>query len=201
MQGSNILVFDTETTGLPPRKSPVSDIAAWERCRMVEIAWSIYTPCGDLLDSSSFLIRPDRFVIPASATAIHNISHQMACRDGVHILQALDSLHEDLVGFGIGRIVAHNIEFDIQVLESELHRYGRYDILQTLGGITDRFCTMRNAYPPRVKWPRLKDLYTRLFGEPGDGVILHRAGADVTLCSHIYFRLQEVGYPLHNHTM
>ena len=49
-----ILIFDTETTGLPHNKTaPVSDVDNWPR--LVQIAWQLHEPDGKLVSNDNII--------------------------------------------------------------------------------------------------------------------------------------------------
>jgi hypothetical protein len=83
--------------------------------------------------------------------------------------------------------VAHNIEFDDNVVTSELIRYGCDGFLIQWSQLR-KVCTMRMGTLPRQKWPKLSELYVRLFNREPE-VTLHRADADVHVCAQCFFRL------------
>ena len=57
------LIFDTETTGLPKNwRAPISDTENWPRC--VQLAWQVHDEIGNLIESKSYIIKPDNFDIP-----------------------------------------------------------------------------------------------------------------------------------------
>ena len=118
------LVFDTETTGLPPRKTNkfysifdreaypnYEDLEASNYCRMVSISWVIY----NLNDQNPiikryFIIKPDGFIIPEEAIKIHGITTEYAMMNGVSILDVFNQLDKDLKSINVR--VAHNFLFD-----------------------------------------------------------------------------------------
>ncbi|MEQ1573576.1 MAG: 3'-5' exonuclease, partial [Vicinamibacterales bacterium] len=103
------LFFDTETTGLPRDwKAPVSDLDNWPR--LVELAWRLYDNSGNSVESRTAIVRPEGFVIPADAAAVHGITTARALVEGV-------GLEPLLVDFAraVDRsraLVAHNVAFD-----------------------------------------------------------------------------------------
>ena len=175
------LVLDTETTGLAPRALP-SDTHSWQTCRIVEIAWEAYDPTGALVEAKSFLVRPDGFNIPAESTRIHGITHDHACEEGVDISEVWDAL--DVLMPRVRRLVAHNMAFDDPVVQSEMMRSKHWGLYSQWID-KERYCTMLNGTIPGSRWPKLVDLYVRLFDKKPDAV-LHRAGADVRICAEIY---------------
>jgi len=71
------LVFDVETTGLPKNwKAPISKLSNWPR--IVQIGWYSYDKQENLLESKSYIIKPDGFSIPESSKKIHGISTNFA---------------------------------------------------------------------------------------------------------------------------
>lgn len=155
----------------------------WDGCRIVQIAWHIYDETGNLEEKKCFMIKPT-FDIPAKATEIHGITQEMAERDGIPMWKVLDMLRERMPQIGI--VVAHNLEFDRKVILSEMARYNDMELYNDFGA-KDGACTMLMNTVPGQRWPKLIDLYTRLFQKPVTGQ-LHHADTDVELCAEIYFK-------------
>lgn len=180
------MIFDTETTGLPPKKCDITDSEAWGRCRMVQIAWEIYEG-KELHSKYCTLIKLDGFTIPPIASSIHGITDDIANEKGAPIHDVFDKLREELPY--ISTVVAHNIRFDDNVMLSELHRYNEHDLVRLWNGTT-KVCTMLMSKPPKGRWLKLSDLYRKLMNEEPSGN-LHQADVDVSLCSQCYFKLIE----------
>lgn len=187
------LFFDTETTGLPlSHKAPASDIDNWPR--LVQIAWTLTDEAGNELRSQAFIIRPDGFNIPVSATRIHGITTATARRLGVEIKRALTAFSKDLSAAEV--LVAHNVQFDERVVGSEFFRAGRKK--NPLSPKT-LFCTMRSSTsycripggPRGYKWPKLQELHQALFGMEFESA--HDAVADVRACAKCFFELMRLG--------
>jgi DNA polymerase III epsilon subunit-like protein len=178
------LIFDTETTGLPPRNVSPELVDQWNGCRVVEFAWQMLDGSSEV-EQGQTLIRPEGFTIPDKATQIHGISTEEALQLGISHHDWIQCL--ELLLPSIKRLVAHNIAFDVNVVAAELYRAGRADLAEQWLA-KERFCTMLAGTLPRQRWPRLADLYCRLFGEKPEGV-LHRAAADVAVCRRIYEHL------------
>lgn len=186
---AKVMVIDTETTGLPPRPwAPVDDNVQWNCCRIVQIAWSIYdVATGELVRSACHIIDPQRsFEIPAVAARIHGITTDIAHARGVPITDVIAHLSSDLDD--VGTIVAYNLQFDDNVILSELHRAAVDPDVIAKWCVKNRQCTMKMGTEPKGRWPKLSALYTRLFGKEPDGE-LHRADTDVRICAECYFRL------------
>lgn len=198
---SSVLVLDTETTGLSPRR-PVEDTEAWEKCRIVQIAWSVHKSSGQLLEKQCYTIKPDGFIIPDVAANIHGITTTEALQTGILLSDAFEALRISMLEHNVHTLVAHNMAFDYPVIMSELVRMSGKKIRQTsqtrtnnLGSILNRClrqCTMLIGTHPGKRWPKLGKLYEELFGEVP--MNCHRADADVEYCSRIYFKLITSGF-------
>lgn len=189
-----VLVIDTETTALPPRYALPNMLDAWEKCRIVQIAWGHYASDGTLVAAESYLVRPEGFVVPEASTKIHGISHHTAMQEGVPMAQVWERLATALVQ--VGTLVAHNMSFDDAVIQSEMHRSLRSDLPE--GGILmdwlqkKRVCTMKDGVLPGQKWPKLAELYKQYFQKEPEGT-LHTADVDVRVCAEIYFHQRKQG--------
>lgn len=181
----SIWFIDTETTGLPPRRVSPKCVDAWAGCRVVQLAWRVYTTSATLLETGNFIVNPEgAFVIPEEAARIHGIDTATATERGVSFGGVLVAIIDRLVA-DTTLVVAHNTEFDVNVLAAELMRNGREDLVDRLLALP-AYCTMKRNTRPGQRWPRLRDLYVRVFGREPDGT-LHDADTDVRLCSDIYF--------------
>ncbi len=183
--------FDTETTGLPrnPRAS-VSDLMSWPR--VVQLAWLLVDEQGNDIHSAEYLIKPDGYVIPSSASRIHGITTDIALQNGVELLPVLTSLVPVIQQSKV--LVAHNLEFDEKILGAEFLRAKLANPLTA----KSRQCTMKAStdycgIPGRYgfKWPNLQELYMRLFNETIENA--HQALADVRACARCYFELKRLG--------
>jgi DNA polymerase III epsilon subunit-like protein len=187
---SNILIFDTETTGFPPKNTNY-DSPSWDSCRLVQIAWELWhlSECGikSLIKSECYTIKPDGFTIPEKVSIIHGIYQENAINNGVPLKLVIDRLKEILPTINL--IVSHNIDFDNKVVVSELYRAKEFDIYKKWRQI-DKKCTMLMGTKKGEKWPKLSELYHRLFDRDPE-TKLHSADGDTFLCSQIYFKLFE----------
>jgi len=180
------LIFDTETTGLPTvRGANYTQLGAFESCRIVSISWA----CNDR-EPIYYIVKPDGFFSSPESVAIHGITHEMAVQNGVPFADIMQHLFYD-IRRGITCIVAHNLEFDLNVLKSELYRRGMLELLRELEPIS-RFCTMLAG--KRVmgirKWPKLAELYQFLTKEEISNA--HNALYDTIHCRRCYGILSQM---------
>lgn len=188
-----ILVFDTETTGLPVRGAAVDDPA---QPHLVQLAALLLDDNLTEMASLSLIVNPG-FPIPLEASRIHGITDEVAQRAGVPQRTALLLYAELHMRADI--VVAHNIRFDMQVMRTAA---ARTEIC--LGSGVVPYCTMNASaalvgLPPtermlaagynRPKPPSLSECIRHFFDE--DLVGAHDALVDVRACARIYRRLQE----------
>ncbi|OGX14288.1 MAG: DNA polymerase III subunit epsilon [Omnitrophica bacterium RIFOXYB12_FULL_50_7] len=184
------LFFDTETTGLPKSwKAPVTDLGNWPH--IVQIAWAIFDEDGKRIAFHDYIIKPEDFVIPESATAIHGISTARALKKGRPAAEVLKEFSGAILD--ATRLVAHNLDFDEKMVRVELLRQGMPDVLGTIP--MPKICTMKNstAYckipgPYGDKWPKLSELHIKLFEV--DFEDQHNAASDVLCCAKCFFELK-----------
>jgi len=177
------LFFDVETTGFNRRKD-----------NLVQLAWILTDANGKIIQEADHIIEPDGFTIPHRATALHGITTDEAQAIGIKLDEALDEFSS--AAKAAKNIIAHNISFDHDVLETE---FGRCGMNFPLLGKT-QICTMRLSVNwcrlPKLngmkgfKRPRLDELYYKLFGESFENA--HDALSDTRACMRCYYKLVEL---------
>lgn len=181
--------FDTETTGLPTRKgnrfSSFKDLECYNSARIVSISW-IITQQQKVVGQAYYVIKPDCFEIPKEATNIHGISTEEATKSGCPIQTVFDQLLSVLPN--CSTMVAHNIDFDINVLKSEVHRYKQTKLLEILSE-KNMVCTMKKGKEVLKKrvYPKLAVLYKELYGEDVENA--HNAQYDTIYCYKCYIKM------------
>lgn len=151
-----ILFVDVETDGLPIRHN-ILEHPDWPH--IVQAAWIVSDGLGNILRSASRIVKPVGFNIPADAVAVHGITTKMAREQGTEPQTVLHVLNREIERAGL--IVAHNLDFDSNVINAESKRFGLpCSILSKKG-----YCTMKNTkdltqlgfpdnpYPNEWKWP------------------------------------------------
>jgi len=185
------LFFDTETADLPRRwDAPYTDTRNWPR--VVQIAWILCGSAEEAVEAESHLIQPDGFTISPGAYQQHGISTEYALEHGEPLRPVLDKFVADVTT--ARALVAHNIDFDTNVIGAELVRAGMDNRLPA----KRRRCTMKESadfcrLPGKYgyKWPTLTELHEILFGSPFDGA--HDATADCRACMNSFFELMKRG--------
>jgi DNA polymerase III epsilon subunit-like protein len=161
--------------------------------RLVQIAWCAFDSQHRELESASHIIRPDGFEIRPDSTAIHGITQDQALAEGLPIQEVLGELQR--IAAGATSVIAHNASFDGSVIAAEYVRLRKMppflpkDMVCTMEASTD-FCRLPGG-PRGYKWPRLDELYAKLFEASFDGA--HDAGVDAKACADCFFELQKRG--------
>jgi DNA polymerase-3 subunit epsilon len=190
-----IIIFDTETNGLPKNwNAPTSDADNWPR--MVQLAWQLYSDDGRKLAEHNYIIKPDGYTIPEEVAKINGISTERALAEGLPMEFVIRNFNLPLQEDGV-TLVAHNISFDEKVLGAELLRSG-FEQAHDRIFESERVCTMHGSTkfcaipgPRGMKWPKLIELHEKLFGVGFEGA--HDALVDVQALAKCYFELRRLG--------
>jgi len=187
------LFFDTETTGLPRDwNASVDDVDNWPR--IVQISWVIYRN-GIKISSSDFIIKPEGFRIPTESSNVHGITTERAEKEGVS-LQAVLTEFQNLIEQA-DLIIAHNISFDEKIVGAEFIRKNMSDSLEskkticTMKKSTD-FCAIPSSNGHNdYKWPKLSELYMKLFDTEFEDA--HNSFADVNATAKCFWEMKKRG--------
>lgn len=167
------LVFDLETTGLPIfnkegkyKFHSFKNLKMYDPSRIVSISWILLDNFGNILKQSYHIIRPLDFVIDNNsvATKIHGITHEISIEKGVLWENVYNEFLGDLKF--CDKLVAHNIQFDLSVMMSEMFRYNKHEGVTEMLGKT-RLCTLQlgRIAMDQKKAPKLGELYKFLYNE------------------------------------
>lgn len=178
-----VMVFDTETSGLPKKRpgtyfSSYQDTEMYNMCRLVQFSGIIYDfDINETLAEFDYTIKPEGFVITNSN--IHGITTDIANTNGIKINTLFEKIIELFQKYNISKLVGHNVTFDINVTMSEMFRYMKknqlvnFPILRKIEKLP-YFCTMKNTVEicklpfknnnKRFKYPKLGELYQYVFG-------------------------------------
>ncbi len=195
------LIIDVETTGLPAGRGgskgflPYHNLAAYQGARLVQASWllcKINLGKLEIVETRDFIVRPHRFVI-------HSITHEHALSFGTEIKQVLDILQEDLAKDEAEMLIAHNAQFDISILKSEMHRiqhpglqsFASKPVVCTMAA-TVTLCKLPFASPSygnsNFKYPKQSELFHWLTGRHMQNA--HNSLHDVTNLCVIVEQLQ-----------
>lgn len=157
------LFFDTETTGLPKRRNAKPEnFANWPY--VVDIAWYLIDEDGLMVNSSHYIVKQD-VEIPEEASDIHHITTEKMLSEGedpktvyAEFIEAVNNTEY---------VIAHNLEFDLPIVECELLRNGFPKVLSEKKQICTmkagkKFCEVYDSKGKR-KFPNLSELFGELY--------------------------------------
>lgn len=195
-QTAKYIFFDTECNGLPRNKNlSISATSNWPR--MIQLAWLVTDEQGSILKSQSHIIYPQGFIITDEVEELTGITTSRAKSEGNNLRTVLNEFMDDLVDAEL--VIGHNIDFDKHVLGCELYREGLdYDELFNKESVctmqrSTNFCAIPNpnSYYGGYKWPKLEELYQKLFNTTLSNA--HDALSDVEATRKCYFELKKQG--------
>ena len=166
------LLLDVETTGLPNRNGlsfgtvpPYDDLERYSEARIVQFTAMLCDHNLDTIELVDHIVKCDGFSI--TNADIHGITEEISQEQGKPFADIAE-IFQDLLP-KCTHIIAHNIDFDIPVIKSELHRLSLSDILEALDS-KQFFCTMKHTKQLvniktkyGLKYPSLSELYEYVF--------------------------------------
>ena len=180
-----LLIFDTETTGLPQSRSPAVDGPNnWPH--LVSISWVVLDSTINKIEKvRNYVIKPNDWDIPNESTAIHGITHDEAVRYGSNLANVITEFMSEECDV----MVAHNIDFDINVLTNAILwdlqlPYPVYPRQLCTMKLTKNICKLPGTFG-RYKFPKLKEVYQHVFGIMPDQSRLHSSMYDVMILTEI----------------
>ncbi|MBI6116727.1 3'-5' exonuclease [Salegentibacter maritimus] len=180
------LFVDIETSGLPEKTN-----SGTKYPEILQVAWVLTNKKGIILKKNSFIIDTP-FLTNNDSSEFVNIDFKTARKVKFPISQALKKLVEDIKMCNY--VVAHNIEFDLEILG---HYYTNYYGTNPFNG-KNKICTMKStinfcAIPNNYgyKYPKLSELYFKLFSYKVKNS--HNAEVDVLHTLKCFKKLQNIG--------
>jgi DNA polymerase III epsilon subunit-like protein len=201
-----VLIFDTETTGLPETKIISQDtLNKWPH--IVQFSFITFdTKKKDILETKDYIIKiPCGINISQQSTAIHGITNEIS-EKGVNINDVFKEFFDTLKN--IDMIVGHNIEFDLNMIYVELLRIIYYQEnassykfdLHLLKNFKNIYCTMQESIEfcniqvttksgkEYKKFPKLSELHEKLFGIIPNN--LHNSLVDILITLRCFMKLK-----------
>jgi DNA polymerase III epsilon subunit-like protein len=194
---NKVIVFDTETTGLPKTNQKPNKWNTHLFPHIVQFSWFIFdTNLKKIIKTCDYIIKlPDGIEIPIEATNVHGISEKMSLEQGIDIKVALREFTKDL--HDSHYLVAHNINFDKKVVSVEYLRNNCIDWMSRHRKI--EYCTLANsinvckiekiskANRKYFKWPKLMETHEKLFKTIPNN--LHNSLIDIYVCFRCFHML------------
>ena len=206
-----VLVFDTETTGLPETKLLNPDTLQQWPC-VVQFSYLIYDlSLNKIVKCMDHIIKiPEHVQISENSTKIHGITNEITCKKGLLIKNVLDDFFCYLRD--VDFIIGHNISFDINMIKVELLRiiYNeklnaqelkkyKYN-LHFISNYKNIFCTLQESIKfcniqaidkfgrTYLKYPKLLELHEKLFNSSPNN--LHNSFNDVLVTLRCFMKFK-----------
>ena len=184
-----ILIFDTETTGLPEKGALINNIHHWPY--IIQLSFILYDTQSNLvLDISDSIVKLNKNIeINHISESIHKISMDISQEKGKDIKSILENFEKAVNKCDI--IIGHNINFDKNIVLVEILRNKMFNFLEN----KIFYCTMKCIknickIPITIngknifKYPKLIELYKFYFqDEPNN---LHNSMYDVLITLKCY---------------
>jgi DNA polymerase III epsilon subunit-like protein len=180
-----VLLFDTETTGLPKSNNPSSNGPNnWPH--IVSISWVILdVDTNTVLKKKYYVIYPKNWEIPEESVKIHGITTTKAKEDG----QDLQVVISEFLGESYDALIAHNMDFDYNVLHNAIE----WDLDIQFAGISKpKYCSMKLSRDickivkgMSYKNPKLSELYEFVFKKKPEVASLHNSLYDTMILTDI----------------
>jgi DNA polymerase III epsilon subunit-like protein len=191
-----VLVFDTETTGLPTERNPL--ITETEKFPyIVQLSYILYDDqTNHIINIQDDIIKlPENVVLPEESVKIHGITREKSNKKGIPISDALDKFNELIKESDI--IVGHNTSFDRRLIMVECIRNDKPMFFDKKNEFCTMFrsinlCAIEKVNPKTgekyFKYPNLSELHEKLFGNKPKGT--HDSMADILICMRCYERMK-----------
>jgi DNA polymerase III epsilon subunit-like protein len=208
-----VLVFDTETTGLPKSKIMNPDtLNLWPH--IVQFSYVIYdTILNDIVHSSDSIVKlKDGITIPEDSIKIHGVTNEISQKNGTNIEVILNEFFSHLRNIDL--LVGHNVSFDINMIKVELLRFiyeTKYNILEDdvktykynlhfLTNYKNICCTLQDSIDlcnikaidkfgkEYIKFPKLLELHQKLFESTPNN--LHNSFNDILVTLRCFMKLK-----------
>jgi DNA polymerase III epsilon subunit-like protein len=211
-----MLVFDTETTGLPETKlMNVDTLDKWPH--IVQFSYIIYDTEKKALVKNgikdSIIKISSNIKISDFSIQLHGITNEISSSEGRDIKEVFTEFFDDILN--IDQIVGHNVSFDLNMVRVELLRliyfkneqllhsndinlYKKF--LYTLNNLNNVTCTLQDSIElcniiavtktgkTYQKFPKLVELHKKLFdSEPSN---LHNSLNDVLITLRCFMKMK-----------
>jgi DNA polymerase III epsilon subunit-like protein len=211
-----ILVFDTETSGLPKAKL-ISEYTLNLWPHILQFSYIIYdTELNDIIEINDNIVKVSEDVfIPEDSIKVHGITNEISNKNGIPIDDIFEVFFYHL--FKVDLLVGHNISFDINMVRAELYRMIYQNMSKTDIGSNNKIdlckfnlnllvncknicCTLQDSIElckieakdkygnPYFKYPKLAELHQKLFETVPNN--LHNSLNDILVTLRCYMKMK-----------
>lgn len=196
-----ILVFDTETTGLPDYKASIHEVDKWPYIIQLSFIYYDLSNNETLYTFNNYINIADNIKISEDSIKIHGITREKISKNNINIDTALNIFNNYLIQADM--IVGHNLSFDKKMLLVEFNRNNIAHNFVINGRKKVEYCTMLNTIDlckipftnvtlfkkDKYKYPKLIELYKFLFNSTNEILNLHDAYNDVLVTLKCFIKL------------
>jgi len=207
-----IAIFDTETTGLPKTKIlNIENLDLWPH--IVQFSYILFdTTNNEVVKIVDSIIKLESGVIISEESSnIHGITNEISLKKGINIGKVIKDFFQNIIHVDL--VVAHNMSFDLCMVKAELLRLVISDknienkekqifsdYFVKLEKQKNLYCTMQESIDlcnieakfrngdTYIKFPKLSELYEKLFGEIPNN--LHNSLNDVIVTLRCFMKLR-----------
>lgn len=194
------MIFDTETSGFPDKKVSIKDE---KQPILLQLAFIVVDhEKNAAVHYSTPLFYGEAHPADNEATTIHKKSMDHCSRYGYILLEAIRFFQYQL--HRCDRVVAHNLAFDMHIMQIATARVMGLEMAETLFDKVDQICTMKTLIDTikktpkrygRYGWPKLSEAYKWATGTELKNA--HDAMVDVRACATVLKAIEDKGIPLH----
>ena len=187
------LAFDTETDGLVLDKEKPTHPS---QPHLAQLGCVLYDDNNTEIMTVNLLIKPINWIMPLTATAVHGLTTESLNVHGIPLVVAL-ALFSNMVKIS-NRQVAHNISFDIKVMQAEFHRLGRpfpamnplctRELSEPILKLPPTERRIKYGHGDKFKSPNLTECWRFFFDEPLIGA--HGAQVDARASARVLFEIE-----------
>jgi len=193
-----LLFFDTETNGVPNKDYPLE--ASHLQPHVAQLAMVLTEPGGAVIEEYESLVYPQGWLMSPKLEELTGITNRRLKDEGNDISVVLDNFERMMAQATC--VVAHNADFDCNMMTIEMNRHRRNPIENKSRVCTSDIGTQLCEIPPTArmiqfghghefKRASLSDLHQFLFGEDIEGA--HDAMVDVRALMRCFFELVDRG--------
>jgi len=216
-----VLVFDTETTGLPDGKPSFYNTSKWPY--IIQLSYILYDVYkNQILVCNDDIIKLDKSVkISEKSVEMHKITYEISQEKGIDISEALSTFNKCIEKSDV--IIGHNLSFDKNmIIVEDIRNKSKKNIFrETRSKNKDKnkqksntqvvfpynkqyYCTMKNTIDFCAittysdinnvwynKYPNLSELYQKLFDTIPNPQSVHNSLVDILLCLRCYIRYKQ----------
>lgn len=180
------VAIDIETTGAVNFNSIRNkqwDDPAWKAIDVAQFAWCEIDDNNVITGKGSFFIKPTKNT-PVNNIYCPNLTQEICLDKGISKKKAIRTLQNIFKEANL--IIAHNIDFDVNLLASWVNKYGYEELAHKIIE-KDTFCTMKSGPQDNGRYPKLTVLCDKL-NVPK--MTCHDAVDDVEMTSRCYLAMK-----------